>query len=342
MKISVNEKKLPTDFLRFFAIALIVNSHLEGFYPIPQLAADGFLGNSLFFALSGVGLALSKKNLQLSFTSWYARRVSRIYPALILVTLIFTITLELRWKISVIQFFRLIVWPTPFLFIAQLMIFYLFYYFIVKLNKKYLLAILLLLSLVFFSLYFYPAQSTVFNDLASYLHPNNFLSWVFYFQMMILGGWIAKDQVSSRSWVNSLSNNLFLTIFLVIFTFTAYALVKALMAFGFLSNGYFLLNLLTAGFLISVFAFTANSQFVGFLSSRVNIAKIVIFIASLTLEIYLVHVSFWKFKLFQDFYFPLNIALFVLLSIFAAFVLNQTVATVPNYIASLANRKEDC
>jgi peptidoglycan/LPS O-acetylase OafA/YrhL len=46
-----------TTFLRFVAIWLITNSYLDKRYPVSAMATGGQLGNSLFFMLSGFGVA---------------------------------------------------------------------------------------------------------------------------------------------------------------------------------------------------------------------------------------------------------------------------------------------
>ena len=50
---------MDTTALRVLAIVLIANSHLEDLYPFRPLAADGLIGNSLFFMLSGLGITLA-------------------------------------------------------------------------------------------------------------------------------------------------------------------------------------------------------------------------------------------------------------------------------------------
>lgn len=78
---------LDTTFLRFVAILLITNSHLDRLYPVSAMATGGQLGNSLFFMLSGFGLVASYRKKGGVFWPWLQRRLSRIYPPVLLVTL---------------------------------------------------------------------------------------------------------------------------------------------------------------------------------------------------------------------------------------------------------------
>jgi peptidoglycan/LPS O-acetylase OafA/YrhL len=56
----VSYRSLGIDFLRFSAIVLVINSHMDSFYPIPELGTGGALGNALFFMLSAFGPAQAK------------------------------------------------------------------------------------------------------------------------------------------------------------------------------------------------------------------------------------------------------------------------------------------
>lgn len=87
-----------TTALQCAASLLIANSHLEAFYPRPWMAADGLPGNSLFFLLSGYGLMRSAKRQDRSFGEYYSRRILRIYPALLLVVLVFQVASGMAWK----------------------------------------------------------------------------------------------------------------------------------------------------------------------------------------------------------------------------------------------------
>src|SRR6266436_2591637 len=89
-----------TLLLQAAAAVLIANSHLEGLYPKSWMAADGFIGNSMFFLLSGYGISLSLKSKPQSFPSYYWRRILRIYPTVWIVQVIFYFLLQSRWKNS--------------------------------------------------------------------------------------------------------------------------------------------------------------------------------------------------------------------------------------------------
>jgi peptidoglycan/LPS O-acetylase OafA/YrhL len=235
-----NVRLQKNDLLRFFAIILIVNSHLENFYPIPQLAADGFLGNALFFFLSGVGLVLSKHNINLPFHKWYWRRITRIYPSVFLTVLIFFVGFHDPTNYSEINFVNLFLWPTPFSFIKQLMVFYIAYYFVAKLGKENLKVLFLILSATFLGYYFLITGTHQARVLGEYLYPLSPLNWLFYFQVMVLGGLIAKMMHEKDLFFSNIQKNIKLISCFLSFS-AAYLAIKLLISLRIIEGYYFLL-----------------------------------------------------------------------------------------------------
>jgi hypothetical protein len=64
--------------LRILAIFLIINSHLAELYPIAKLSFGGHLGNSLFYFISGIGLALSFQRNPTRAIDWAKKRFIKI------------------------------------------------------------------------------------------------------------------------------------------------------------------------------------------------------------------------------------------------------------------------
>ena len=172
--------RVDTTVLRVLAIVLIANSHLEDFYPFRQLAADGLLGNSLFFMLSGLGIALSARTGTDRFVDWYRRRLSRIYPALWLTMLAGPVLLQGAWRRwTPVDFLSAFVWPTHYAFLMLIVLFYPAFYFLRAMNSaKIEWAVMVALTAA------YVGVAVVHYDL-------HVLSWIFYFQVMLLGGLLA-------------------------------------------------------------------------------------------------------------------------------------------------------
>ena len=128
---------------------LIANSHLHGYYPMPALATGGAIGNALFFMLSGYGLFSSYNNLKISFLPWYKRRIIRIYPSMIIATILFIVIAQSAWRsMDLVGYLQMFVWPTAYWFISALMIFYLIFYVLMRQqNYKYFLTGIFVLAL---------------------------------------------------------------------------------------------------------------------------------------------------------------------------------------------------
>lgn len=75
----MSEPKLGTNALRCLAILLVINSHMDIFYPIPQLASGGAIGNALFFMLSAYGINLSERKKFQTFSEFMGKRITRVY-----------------------------------------------------------------------------------------------------------------------------------------------------------------------------------------------------------------------------------------------------------------------
>ena len=67
---------------KFFAALLITYSHMGLMFPkFGGLVTGGAIGDGLFFFSSGFTLFLGRDG---GFLNWYKRRVSRIYPSIIM------------------------------------------------------------------------------------------------------------------------------------------------------------------------------------------------------------------------------------------------------------------
>ena len=117
--------KRNTFALMGLAALAIANSHLEQLYPLSFLAADGLLGNLTFFMLAGYGVMASQSQRPDPLPSFYLRRIRRIYPTLWLgVVLAEWVGISgLNWN-SAWEAAGNLIWPTPYRFVSQIMIFY--------------------------------------------------------------------------------------------------------------------------------------------------------------------------------------------------------------------------
>lgn len=116
--------------LRAFAAILITNSHYGIVYPISAIASGGLLGDVLFFAVSGFCLTDIKEN----FPKWYLKRIFRIFPALWIITFVYVL-FGIYAVGDITEFMKMFIFPTNYHFIASIMLIYILYYYVMKLEK---------------------------------------------------------------------------------------------------------------------------------------------------------------------------------------------------------------
>ena len=116
------------EVIRAIATMLIANSHFKGVYPTDLLSFGGGFGLALFYMISGFLLANIKPNTKL--TSWYTKKVVRLYIPLVILKLIELVIGYLKIETAG-QFFKEFIFPASW-FGASMMILYLVYYWIVK------------------------------------------------------------------------------------------------------------------------------------------------------------------------------------------------------------------
>lgn len=71
--------------VKALATLLVMQSHCDELLPIPALATGGSIGDSFFFAVSGFALYYS---VDKEAKAYFRKRVLRVYPAIILGTLV--------------------------------------------------------------------------------------------------------------------------------------------------------------------------------------------------------------------------------------------------------------
>lgn len=163
----------------FWAVLLVVNSHLEGMYVVPfkPLATGGIIGDALFFFCSGYKLFLGHFD---RFDNWYKRRVVRIYPSLLI------------WNIFVAAVFSLPLTVTSlfngfgsgYWFIKCIMLHYIALYFIRKYFAKHL-GLVLALVCSGIVIWWWLAYSPKF---AIAMLGSSKFEWYYLFAFTLLGG----------------------------------------------------------------------------------------------------------------------------------------------------------
>ncbi len=298
------QRHFDTTLPMALATLLIVNSHLESFYPRPWLAGDGLLGNYLFFLLSGLRMAASR-GIQDGFLSFFKVRILRIYPAVWLAVL--CIVLVKGLPVSIQMFVHAFLWPTDFTYVALIMPFYAAYYWMSKIEAKVGPA----RWCVFLALFWVVAVSFnrtpmhAFSDVPQVVHVTD------YFIVFMLGV-LFQRSARARDW--SVSALLFLLSLL------AYFGVKlAVMKMSFFSQ-YWLVHLLGVSAACSTFLFLGRSKWTVLQGGAKQLAG---FLADHSLEIYVTHSTLIQILNLHRMAFPLNVITLCLLTVMCAWLLRK-------------------
>lgn len=282
-----------TLFLRFLAIILVINSHMDSLYPVPMFATGGAMGNSLFFMLSAFGLLLSENHRPQTFTQYYVKRLVRIYPVvwtnvlfLVLpITLFyyFTSTIDYQTMTQVyylnnpLTVIGMIFYP-PYWFLQALMFFYLVGFFFLKnyTNKKTVLA-MLILAIIYVVSY---AQFSNFSMLV--IEQTIAFKLIFYAMVFLFGIYFASinDKI-----IYSGVRDYMILVGIVILIY----LHKILWMKGIATEYQFIQQLLIFPMLYYFMKISHSPLIVDVIMKRPVISSVITLIGAMTLELYIVH-----------------------------------------------------
>ena len=312
---------MDTTALRVLAIILIANSHLENLYPFRPLAADGLIGNSLFFMLSGLGLSLSLGKHEQPFADWYRRRLRRIYPALWVTVFFGCFLIQGGWRDWTFrELMANFLWPTQFTFVGQIVLFYPVFFLIKSARSRRLEYAVMLGVLV------------IYLTAASFAYNLHVLSWLFYLQMMLLGGlWSGRLSKMEQSGSRHLP--------LLGLTMLIYVVVKLGMVTGRIPTNVVVLHALTVAIVFSLLALTTTSTVQSW-SRRPRLAPVLGLIAGMTFEIYLVHGFVHENPFVAKLPFPVNLGVFWMATVPLAWVV-FTCVTQRTELFQMGRRAED-
>lgn len=294
-----------TDFLRFIAVLFVINSHLELYYPHPNMGTGGAIGISLFFVLSSFGLLLSERKIPRNFTDWYARRIKRIYPsiwaALIFIILPFNLYKNIFDIKDILNFLGNFFYPPSALwFLRAIMVYYLLNFIIIKnYHRKKLYFVVLPVSVLYvvFYLNFLDLSKWTVEDVL-------YFKLLFYTLVTTFGIFLADinhrvKYAGLRDWL------------LLFLSFGVIYGHKFMMFKDFLPSLQFVQQL----FLLPLVYYAFKVSRSNFIQNKIMewpVVSIVIkYISSIALEVYIVQGYISPFILELKLPFPVNIVVFV-------------------------------
>jgi len=177
----MKEKNLSIELLKFLAVVLVINSHMDDLYvKYNVLATGGAIGDVLFFFTSGFTLFLGRFG---RFDNWYKRRIKRIYPSVI------------AWA-AILSFFGIkqlsvkqIVVGGGFWFISCIMLYYVVLYFVRKYASNKPLIPFVLCGTFVLVWYFFEDRSTLF------MYNDTYFKWIHYFLFVLAGAYVGNNTV---------------------------------------------------------------------------------------------------------------------------------------------------
>lgn len=257
---------------------IITNAHYTGVYPTDLIANGGLLGDVLFFAVSGYCLA----NIKLPFIKWFAKRVLRIYPPVIIITALYAVLGFYKFS-DIWGFLRLFFYPTYYHFVASILVLYIPFYFVMKfevLRTRIPLVLLGTLSLELVA-YFTVFDRTTYHIDDVYSPMIRFL----FFAAMLIGAYVKQNDLKFRT--KNRVINIIVTFVLCIIYFCSKMLFVKFSDVLWISNLQILNQFVLLALLYFVFVMFAG------LDSKLErlpkwIKAVITFISNMTLEIYLV------------------------------------------------------
>ena len=293
-----NNKRIPgIELLKFIAAVFITNSHFKHLYvePYTPLGTLGAPGNALFFFISGYTLMLGRCD---TFSVWYKRRIGRIWPSLLAwCTLVGPVIFNINygWKD---------IWlGGDFWFIQCIVIYYILFYYLrpyIEYKFKWLISGAIMFSIIYF-LFIQPFTHVSIYQVAFH--------YVCFFSIMLMGAYLAtqrNEQTVRKSWQDMLLAFILLGVF-----YACQAIGKGKSGILYYVQIVSLLPL--HGFLYYAYMTITGEWAEKIVKSVIGVP--IRFIASLTLEIYLVGFCFVHMVQFNHL-FPLN--LFIVFTILLA------------------------
>lgn len=165
---------------KFFAALLITYSHMGLLFPrFEGLVTGGAIGDGLFFFCSGFTLFLGRDE---GFLNWYKRRVSRIYPSIIMWALLSAVAFGWDWSIT-----DLVTTP-KYWFIPCIMVYYAIFYVIRRYLMEHMKTVFVgsLLIITILSFFVLDMDRSVMYAQVSFMR-------IYYFMFMLLGAITALD-----------------------------------------------------------------------------------------------------------------------------------------------------
>lgn len=314
-----------TLFLRFIAILLVINSHMDEIYPIPLFATGGAIGNALFFMLSAYGLLLSQRANPQTLATYMTKRILRIYPVVWSSILFLVLPLTLYYYHFIPSYYpvmaqlfglkdplsaigNLFYPPEDYWFLRALMLYYLVgFFFLRNYHPRKIFNALGILTLVYFLSYL---QFSDFSTLV--IEQTIAFKLIFYAMVFLIGIYFASihEKIRYRG-----KRDFFLFFGFIVLIYGE----KYLMLKGIAPQLQFFQQLLLFPTLYYALKISQSPFVLTTLMGRAFLARPITLIGVMTLELYLVHGLIRPLLVYYFPHFPENLILFLLLTLILSY-----------------------
>lgn len=310
--------------LRALAACIITNSHYVGVYPTDLIANGGLFGDVIFFAVSGFCLT----NVKNSFPKWYSKRLVRVFPSVLLISLIYVLFGIHTMEFSLIGVIKNFLYPTSYHFVASIIVLYIPFYAVMKIQKlrENIPAVAGVTTLVWLIIYIFIYDKSYYH-IDTVREP--MIRFLFFFAML-LGAYFKENLEKYRnkksiiSWI--LLPILFVTYFASKLVFSRVDSISGLQ----------IVNQIVL-FALLVVTFRCFMSIDGWLENLPKwIKAIITFVSGITLEIYLVQIGIIdKLNILP---FPLNWLMITGIIVLLAFILNKISSLVQKPLLNLISK----
>lgn len=299
---NTTRRQTDTTLMLFLATVLITLSHLDPFVPDPRITTGGAIGNSLFFFLSGYGLAMSLNATGLdasmpSLLDYLRKRLLRLYPAVLIVACAMLVAGRIGIT-GISDFVSVFLWPTPFWFVSAVVVFYIPVFYLARLKPA---GIAMAMAILMVPYIFFYSQM----DLSKFVvEGRDYFKWINYFGITLLGCLVARLKLTPRFSVFTIAG---LLVSLLLF------LVSKLTVFKY-DVGYMQFLFHVWMYPIIYFSFQVFSSETVLQRIRATpVFPAIALLAGLTLEIYLTQTAWIRWLETQDFGLHYSIVLVIAL-----------------------------
>ena len=293
---------VSVDLLKVVAVLTVMNSHMEICYgKYDMLATGGAIGDALFFFCSGFTILLGGVK---SFPNYYKRRISRIYPTVVVAALLAAVFFDAG--ASLID--NVILgggW-----FVQCIMLYYIPLWFVHRYFMNDFKWLWIITAFVIVLLYY-----TLFADEwngSIFMYGNTKYKWVFNFVFMLYGGYVGSHHGRFKYHWSSIP----MVIVCVIVWYSFFFLSKHVDVVVNLQY----LSLLSLFGIVHYLYLMCNHPFLERMAKSPVSGQVIYIIGGLCLESYLIQTYFFTDKL--NWLFPLNIPLIMLLVLLVAYGVN--------------------